>query len=138
MDFYAPIVQMLLVRLGTEERSKGRRVFPDQDFNIGRLFLIPKTGTGTIDDTRPISVTNATNRIIAKCMAAAILPTLQRQLHHSQKGYLNERDGGDHIKDTNTDFYKAVQSNETRRTTFCSWTTESNSTRWITTSCTAC
>ena len=109
-DIYAPIADAILKKIGKEEFLNGRRVSPDKDFNLGRLFLIPKEGNGTIDDTRPISVTNASNRIVAKCLAASILPVLQRLLHKSQKGYLNDRDGGDHIRDTNEEFYGAVQS----------------------------
>jgi exonuclease III len=109
-DIYAPIAESILKKLGQHEIVNGKRVSPDEGFNLGRLFLIPKEGNGTIDDTRPISVTNASNRIVAKCLAASILPVLQRQLHHSQKGYLNDRDGGDHIRDTNEEFYQAVQS----------------------------
>jgi hypothetical protein len=109
-DIYAPIAKSILDKIGKREENNGIRVLPGKDFNLGILFLIPKVGNGTIDDTRPISVTNASNRIIAKCISAAMLPVLHLVLHPCQKGYLYKRDGGDHIRTANERFYRAVQS----------------------------
>ena len=46
-------------------------------FNKARLFLIAKTDSLLVQDTRPISVTDASNRIIASCLAMAVTPVLQ-------------------------------------------------------------
>jgi hypothetical protein len=40
-------------------------VLPPQGFNNAIFHLLPKKGTGWIDDTRPLSVSNTSNRIIA-------------------------------------------------------------------------
>ena len=55
----APVLHMVVVAL-----TAG--LLPPADFNNGLLFLIPKKGTLLPTDTRPISVTNADNRIIAR------------------------------------------------------------------------
>ena len=49
---------------------------PPPDFNVGLLFLLPKKQTGLISDTRPLSVTNSDNRILAAAVARAIMPTV--------------------------------------------------------------
>ena len=54
----APVLHLVIVALADG-------VLPPSDYNSGLLFLIPKKGTLLPTDTRPISVTNADNRIIA-------------------------------------------------------------------------
>ena len=49
---------------------------PGDDFNRGLLYLLPKKDTMLARDTRPISITNTDNRIIAKVMVQAITPAL--------------------------------------------------------------
>ena len=82
---------------------------PPSGFNDGILFLLPKKGIGTPGDTRPLSVTNAYNRIIAKGVLSCILPALIEFLHASQKGFVPGRRGEDHIKALNELFYKALE-----------------------------
>ena len=85
--------------------SKG--VDPPKGFNFARLFLIPKDDSMDISAHRPISVTNSDNRIIAKALARVITPALQTVLHPSQKGFVEGRQGADHIQDLNAAYYKA-------------------------------
>jgi hypothetical protein len=85
---------------------------PPSGFNDGILFLLPKKGIGTPGDTRPLSVTNAYNRIIAKGVLSCILPALMEFLHSSQKGFVPGRKGEDHIKALNELFYTALECDE--------------------------
>jgi hypothetical protein len=82
---------------------------PPEGFNYGVLFLLPKKGIGTPDDTRPISVTNACNRIIAKGVLRCIVPALSELIHRSQKGFIPGREGSEHIRELNELFYKALE-----------------------------
>ena len=87
-------------------------VLPPDGFNYGLLFLIPKTGTLLPEDTRPISVTNSDNRIIAKAIVAAITPALLVMLHRSQKGFISTRVFEDHIRDLNERFYEMAEGTD--------------------------
>ena len=74
-------------------------------FNHARLFIIPKNDSIEIKNTRPISVTNSDNRIIAIAIARAITPALQALLHLAQKGFIPGRNGTQHVHDLTTSFY---------------------------------
>ena len=87
-------------------------VLPPSDFNSGLLFLIPKNGSLLPTDTRPISVTNADNRIIAQAVVNAITPYLYECLHPSQKGFIPRRVFEDHIRAINEAFYSVVEGDE--------------------------
>ena len=75
----------------------GNGIPPPKDFNHARLFIIPKSSSPLISKTRPISVTNADNRIIAKCITRAITPCLQSFLDEAQQGFIKDRKGTIHI-----------------------------------------
>ena len=85
-------------------------ILPPEGFNDGLLFLLPKTGTLLPSDTRPISVTNADNRIIAQTIVEAITPAMVSTLHPSQKGFLKDRTFEDHIRELNELFYDSVEN----------------------------
>ena len=85
---------------------------PPEGFNDGLLFLIPKTDSMLVDEHRPITVTNADNRIVARCVVAAVVDTLGDFLLPQQKGFVPGRNGADHIRDLNEAFYSAVENNE--------------------------
>ena len=102
----APVIVKLFKKL-TEEGTN----IPE-DFNHGLLFLIPKTDSGLPLDTRPISVTNAINRIIAKLAVQAITPAVQHLIDRAQKGFIPGRQGGDHINTLNDRFYRAVEEGD--------------------------
>ena len=101
---YAGTIQRMILALGSDDQV----TIPD-GFNHGLLFLLPKKGTGVASDTRPITVTNACNRIIAKVIVECITPALESLLEPSQKGFIPGRDGGDHIRELNEDFYGTVE-----------------------------
>ena len=104
---YAAPVLVNLFKALTEEEAN----IPD-DFNHGLLFLIPKTDSGLPLDTRPISVTNSINRLIAKLAVTAITPAVQHLIEKAQKGFIPGRQGGDHIRTLNGRFYEAVEEDE--------------------------
>ena len=65
-----------------------------------------------VDEHRPITVTNADNRILAKCMVASVVDILSDFLLPQQKGFVPGRNGADHIRELNEAFYRAVENNE--------------------------
>ena len=101
----APVLHLVLKAL-----CEG--ILPPDGFNNGLLFLIPKKGTLLPSDTRPISVTNADNRILAKAVVSAITPALLATLHPSQKGFIQGRNFVDHICELNEKFYEMVEEGE--------------------------
>ena len=101
----APVLHLVLKAL-----CEG--ILPPEGYNYGLLFLIPKKGTLLPSDTRPISVTNADNRILAKAVVSAITPALLATLHPSQKGFIQGRNFEDHICELNEKFYKMVEDGE--------------------------
>ena len=101
----APVLHLVLTAI-----CEG--VLPPDGFNHGLLFLIPKNGTLLPSDTRPISVTNTDNRILAKATVAAITPALLFILHPSQKGFVKGRHFEEHIRDLNERFYEIVEGGD--------------------------
>jgi hypothetical protein len=85
---------------------------PPRGFNLGLLFLLPKKHTGLISDTRPLSVTNTDNRILAAATARAIMPAVLDLVDPCQKGFLVGKNGSDHILDINTLFFEAVEKKQ--------------------------
>ena len=93
-----------------ESLSRGEP--PPPGFNHARLFLIPKNSSLEIRDTRPISVTNTDNRIIAKIINDTIAPSLADVLHSSQKGFVPGRVGTDHIEALTNSYYSNLSKNK--------------------------
>ena len=85
---------------------------PPKNYNLGKLFLIPKTASPWARAMRPISVTNADNRLVAKAFARAIGPALNAILHPAQKGFIPGRLGTEHIHDLNKRFYGALEKGD--------------------------
>ena len=100
-DTVAPLLHGIVVSL-----SKGFP--PPAGFNHARLFLIPKNDSLDIEATRPISVTNSDNRIIAKTLTTAITPACQSFLDPSQKGFVAGRQSEEHILALNQAYYTAL------------------------------
>ena len=82
---------------------------PPVGFNFGLLFLLPKKLTGLISDTRPLSVTNTDNRLLASVVAHAIMPAVADLINPCQKGFVTGRCGSDHVVDINSFFYDAIR-----------------------------
>lgn len=87
---------------------------PPPGFNHGLLFLIPKKFTGLVSDTRPLSVTNTDNRLLASAVAHTIMPAVSAFVHPSQKGFLWGMNGMDHTVDINHFFFQGVAENKQR------------------------
>ena len=100
---FAPIMHRLLCALGRGE-------LPPEGFNEALLFLMSKGGTLTALDTRPLAVTNTDNRILAKCMVAALTDGLDSAIGNHQAGFLAGRTGDGHIGAMNDKFYGAVKN----------------------------
>jgi ribonuclease HI len=101
----APIIREIIVSLADG-------ILPPPDFNYGLLHLFPKNHSNVIADTRPITISNTINRIIAKLLTIAITPAAQHILHNSQKGFIPGRQGSDHIEDITKSYYSALGKKE--------------------------
>ena len=72
---------------------------PPEDFNFATLALLPKKPSTEVDgtkwfsstDTRPISIVNADNRILANVFRKVIAGFAERICSKDQKGFLNNR-----------------------------------------------
>lgn len=82
---------------------------PPEGFNHGLLFLLPKRATDIVSDTRPLSVTNTDNRILASIVAHHIMKATAKLIDPAQKGFLAGIDGTEHIVDVNEFFYTGVE-----------------------------
>ena len=91
-----------------------RGTTPCSGFNHGFLFLLPKKESGLVSDTRPISVTNTDNRLLASTVARAIMPAVSTFLDPAQKGFLARVNGHSHTEDLNEFFYQGVATNTQR------------------------
>ena len=100
-QFLAPIIHNIITSL-----SHG--IPPPDDFNFGILHLFPKNHSLEIKDTRPITISNTINRIIAKILTNSIIPATQETLHPQQKGFIPGRSGRDHITQITQKFYSAM------------------------------
>ena len=87
---------------------------PPAGFNHGLLYLLPKKDTGLVSDTRPLSVTNTDNRILAAAVAHSIMPGVDTLVDPSQRGFLAGKDGGEHITAINELFYGAIRKKLSR------------------------
>ena len=87
---------------------------PPDGFNHGLLFLLPKKDTGLISDTRPLSVTNTDNRVLASVMARSLMPAVIDLVDPSQKGFLWGKNGSDHTVDINSWFFEGVKRADQR------------------------
>ena len=104
-DEAAPVLLQVLQELSSSECEV------PNDYNIGNLFLIMKTGTMLPSDTRPITVNNADNRIVAMLLARSIMPAMEEILSQIQKGFIHNRNYDAHIHLLNKLFYDAAEGN---------------------------
>ncbi len=87
---------------------------PPPGFNYGILFLIPKKPSGLVSDTRPISVTNTDNRLLASTVAHLIMPVVSELVDPSQKGFMSGKNGHEHTLKINEFFFEGVKQNTQR------------------------
>ena len=86
---------------------------PAKDFNLGRLFMIPKDDSFADDRLRPITVANTVNRMVGGGIVDAITPLLQAFIEDSQQGFLKGRNGEVHIGDLNDFYYRNLDKKQT-------------------------
>jgi ribonuclease HI len=84
---------------------------PPPDFNAGLLVLLPKKGTGAIEDTRPLVINNTDNRLISTCIRSSISPSLETILSDHQNGFREGRSTDSNIDYFNEKFYSALEDN---------------------------
>ena len=84
LGFAAPLLQALL-----NHCVQGLPLPPE--FNFGLLHLIPKTQTLLPLDTRPITVNNSDNRILARILVMCITPAIQAFISPEQKLFVPGR-----------------------------------------------
>ena len=101
IDIAAPILHGILTLLTNDYTGSLA------DFNLARLCLIAKKNTGLVDDTRPISINNAENRLIASAIVLSIMPTCEKFCDSRQKLFIHGRKSTDHIRTLNEFFYSA-------------------------------
>ena len=104
-EFAAPFLLDILIALASG-------VTPPLDFNLGRLFLLPKGDTHKVLDNRPITVNNADNRLIATVVTVAISPATQALVHVSQKGFVSGRRGSDNVTGITDLFYNRLETGD--------------------------
>ena len=105
VDLVAPIFCEII------ELLKEDKVPPD-DFNTAIFHLLPKKGTGWISDTRPLSVSNTYNRIIATAIKWAIQPAILSVIGKEQCGFWPGKTIEQCIDFFNETFYKAYDENK--------------------------
>jgi hypothetical protein len=79
-----------------------------KSFNMGDLCLFPKDGTTLISRTRPITMNNFDNRIIAAAVSRTIMPAVDFISERCQKGFINGRRGDINIKGITDMFYSSL------------------------------
>ena len=85
---------------------------PPKSFNMGDLCLFPKDNTTLISRTRPITMNNFDNRIIAAVVSRTLMPSVDFISEHCQKGFINGRLGDDNIKAITKKFYSSLLAQE--------------------------
>ena len=85
---------------------------PPEKFNHSIFHLLPKKGTGYIADTRPLSVSNTYNRIIAAVTKQAIQPAVLSYISTDQTGFTPGRSIEENIERFNELFYAALDGEE--------------------------
>jgi len=85
---------------------------PPYKFNHSIFHLLPKSGTGYIADTRPLSVSNTYNRIIAAVIKAAIQPAILSYISKDQTGFWPGRSMDENIELFNELFYAAADKGD--------------------------
>ena len=81
IDITAPIIHSIIIDLATG-------ITPPKGFNYGNLCVFPKDKSNIIQKTRPITLNNVENRIIASTIADALQPTIDSIAERSQRGFI--------------------------------------------------
>ena len=78
---------------------------PPRDFNMGEVCFFPKDNSSTVDRTRPITLNNTSNRIVAAVIADTIMPAVDYLVDARQRGFVRGRKGDDNIHEITNTFY---------------------------------
>jgi hypothetical protein len=105
IDLAGPILLDVCLFLGVKRSDE------IGNFNEATLFLLPKKETLEVEDTRPISVNNAGNRIVARVLFLAVVDASQKLIGDYQRMFLPGRRMTDHLRDINENYYQKVQDN---------------------------
>ena len=100
-DIAAPILHGIICYM-----AEGRP--PPKSFNMGDLCLFPKDNTTLISRTRPITMNNFDNRIIAATVSRTLMPAVDYLAEICQKGFINGRRGEDNIRAITDSFYNSL------------------------------
>ena len=85
---------------------------PPEGFNNAIFHLLPKKETNLVSDTRPLSVSNTVNKIIASSIKEAIQESLYSFINKDQCGFWPGRDMEENLNYFNELFYKALDDDE--------------------------
>ena len=75
-------------------------VSPDGDFNLALMVCVPKSADGVLEDstpyftpggTRPLSIVDASNRILASIFCEVLERRIGQRINRAQKGFLKKR-----------------------------------------------
>ena len=106
VDIAAPIFLKVIQHLESGKPA-------NRSFNWADIFFIPKKrGIKTALQTRPISVSNTDNRIIANCLLSVLALPLNSFVDPSQHAFLHGRSIETPIRRVNQRFYEALSSQE--------------------------
>ena len=101
--FFAPIAAAIV-------KALAEGIMPPSGYNHGYLYLLPKKGMHTPADTRPITVTNSDNRVIAAAVVLSVTEIVNERLDTAQQGFIHGRNYYRHIQELNHHFYTVVES----------------------------
>jgi ribonuclease HI len=105
LEITSPLLFDVLMSL-----AKGYR--PPDYFNLGFLHLLPKKETGLPLDTRPITVNNADNRIVASAALGCVIGAVSSFIGADQKLFLPGRHMTDHVRDINSHYYSSLSKQQ--------------------------
>lgn len=100
-DIATPILHKVIVRIAAGEA-------PPKEFNMGEVCFFPKDNSSTVARTRPITLNNVSNRIIASVVAKTIMPAVDAIVDRRQKGFVHGRRGEDNIHELTNLFYSKL------------------------------
>lgn len=104
IDVSAPLLHSCLIAI-----SKGVPTPPD--YNLGLLYLIPKTEERIVSSTRPITVTNTDNRLLARMVTAKLNPALSLILSPAQQLFLQGRNMNSHVDSLFHTYFSSLSRN---------------------------
>ena len=84
----------------------------NRSFNHTNLFFFPKDGSYKPDRTRPISVSNTDNRLVANVVRHVITPFIQKIINPAQKAFAKNSRIEEPIVFFNEKFYNALNNGE--------------------------